>query len=192
MGLISVTNAGFLISVLFEPTDFEVSVKPFQTEHWGAIKFITPNVHELRHIAEHFGVLPKRKYDNRVQEVVAVASKLVEFVDTIIVTLGVDGVIVARKGAATESLLSQNGGDLQIRQYVGDRSKKVVSVSGAGDNLASGIIAGMLDGLSEEESVSVGLCAAEYTIGAPGPVPPKLFGKNHPAWRTKAAYRTLM
>lgn len=177
--------------MLFEPTDLEVCTKPFQTAYWKRINFITPNLSELRQIATHLQIVSKKHYKNKFDEVGEICCKLVEYVDNIIVTLGVDGVIIARRGKATDSLLSVKQDKLEIRHYIGDKERKVVSVSGAGDNLASGIIAGMLEGLSEEESVSVGLHAAECAIASPFPVP-ELFGKNHSAWRSKAKYKTII
>lgn len=174
--------------MLFEPTDLDVSIKPFQTKYWNAVKFITPNFEELKNIAR-FLKLDTPKSENKLNEVVEITQKLVNFIDNVIVTLGADGVVIARKGEANESFFAS--GKIGIRHYKVNRSKIVTSVNGAGDNLASGIVAAMLEGLSEEKCVSVGLEAAKTALSTSRSVADTLFGKDHQAWTNNAIYVTL-
>jgi pseudouridine-5'-phosphate glycosidase/pseudouridine kinase len=180
------------VPVLFEPTDLEISIKPFQTDKWRAIKFITPNLSELRHIASHFEISRRRKYKDEFDEAADVASKLTDYVNNVIVTLGAKGVIVARKGEASDSFFSSKCSKVSVRHYPANRNKGVVSVSGAGDSLASGLIAAMIRGLSEEQCVAVGLAAAQTALTSTGPVAKNLFGRNHEVWKTKATFKTLL
>ncbi|KYB27262.1 hypothetical protein TcasGA2_TC033167 [Tribolium castaneum] len=50
----------------------------------------------------------------------------------------------------------------------------------------------MLEGLSEEECLSIGLEAAKTALTTSRPVADTLFGREHQAWRNKAVFESLM
>lgn len=164
----------FCFSVLYEPTDVEISIKPFKSKHAKTIKFITPNLSELRFIASFLELATDEKYNDKIHEGVELAAKLVDYVDNVIVTMGHYGVIIARRGTASEPFLgSDPRKKLAVRHYPTEVLSNVVNVSGAGDCLASGIIAGILKGVSEEECIAMGFEAARASLLSTSSVPSK-------------------
>lgn len=161
--------------MFFEPTDVVISEKPFKTAHWNAIKFISPNVNELKEIAKSFNIsIPEHSRTLNIEEMSSIAKLLAQYIDNIIVTLGARGVLIARHADSSTNLLTSKKDKLQIRHYPADLIQKIVNVSGAGDCLASGLISSMLKGLNEEECVAVGFQAALLALQAPQAVPDKL------------------
>ncbi|KAI4464702.1 hexokinase family member [Holotrichia oblita] len=163
------------IPVFFEPTDVVISEKPFKTPHWKAIKFISPNVNELKHIAKILNIsIPDHSRALNIEEISCIAKLLAQHIDNIIVTLGARGVVIARYADSSTNLLTTKKDKLQVRHYPVDVVQKIVNVSGAGDCLASALMSSMLRGLSEEQCIAVGFQAALSALQVPAAVPDKL------------------
>lgn len=143
----------------------------------------------MRHICDYLKIYTTNT--DKILLAADLAEKLVEHIDVVIVTLGDDGLIVARKGEAEDQLLNNKKQKVGVRFYPVEKIENVVNVSGAGDSLASGIIAAFLDGKSEDECVSVGFEAARTALFSKSTVATSLFGKEHPCWEQKAAYQTI-
>merc|ERR1712025_42811 len=93
-----------------------------------------------------------------------------------LVTLSDCGVVLVRRGNHTSPLPSKNNmeygpGVSAIWYPCTSPCTSIVSVSGAGDCLTAGFIAGMLQGLNQAKSVSVGMQAAKISCGVSAAVP---------------------
>ncbi|KAJ8916165.1 hypothetical protein NQ315_016304 [Exocentrus adspersus] len=186
----------YSIPVVFEPTDVEIADKPFRTPYWKAVKLITPNLNELRHITSTFlenrPNKPISYKSNTVEEAAYLAKQLAGYIENVIVTLGSSGVLVARKALAIDPFLNyQQTKEVHLRHYPCTVVKDFVNVSGAGDCLASGIIAGVLRGLPETQCLSIGFTAAETALYTQSAVPDKIFEQGHQCWNTSAKFETL-
>lgn len=186
------------LSVFFEPTDVPCATKPFKCKNFNAIKYITPNVLELREIANYFDCLTTASCDT-VQEIAKTARNVSDYIDNIIVTMGSAGLLVIRRNNADEPLLlpycKSNNDDhgnknkeIQVRHYCAPDVLNLVNVSGAGDCLAAGIIASMLRGYSEEKSIGVGFDAARAALKSESAVPNDFNDIN---WGKPAYYTTI-
>nr|XP_022913649.1 pseudouridine-metabolizing bifunctional protein C1861.05 [Onthophagus taurus] len=179
--------------VFFEPTDHIVSEKPFKTPFWKSIKYISPNLNELRHIARTLGVNLRDSPKNKIDEAVFICKFVAEYVDNVIVTLGADGLVISRYADACRPLfLKEKETDLQIRHYPGDFVDEFINVSGAGDCLVAGLICSMLKGLSEEICMSVGFEAAKMSLKSKSAVPSKLFGQDDLSWKLSRNFNRIM
>lgn len=199
-----------LFLVFFEPTDMKIAEKPFTTEKYQCIKFITPNLYELRSIAQVLGCsgqileynldeysdIEKRKIV--IQEVVKLSQFVNNYVENVIVTLGSLGVIITNNCSPTsffdDTVNYQDKtkqGKSQSRYYRARFIENVVNVSGAGDSFVSGFITAMLKGKSEEICVSVGLEAAYKSLLSDSAVPDCYFDETHSCWTKKAHYENV-
>ncbi|GAB0092337.1 uncharacterized protein DMENIID0001_073270 [Sergentomyia squamirostris] len=195
--------SSFSFSVFFEPTDMLIANKPFEINNGDlskVIKFISPNIYELGAIAQHFGA-SGISFDeiSRLQErkdILEITSEMCQVilphVDTIILTLGRHGVIIATKNSLGKVFFQLEGnipkysvgrGKCSGRFYQAEKIDNLMSVSGAGDSFASGFIAAMLAGKSEPICVSVGFEAAKLTLQTHNTVPENFFASNHQCWR---------
>lgn len=158
--------------MLFEPTDVEISDKPFKNPYWKAIKLITPNLNELKHITTFLEIPKNANAASTLDEAVYLAKCLAALIENVIVTLGSSGVLIARRGLASDPFLKdQQTGEIHVRHYPCKVVEDFVNVSGAGDCLASGIIIGILKGLSETRCLSIGLSAAQSALYSKSAVP---------------------
>ncbi|ERL92502.1 hypothetical protein D910_09815 [Dendroctonus ponderosae] len=162
--------------LFYEPTDIGISRKPFKTAHWRAIKFITPNIGELHDIANCLKI-PANLSTEALDKVAEVAESLACYIDNVLVTMGPEGVLIARKGSAGDSpMKNANFAEkLSVRHYPVHGKTEVINVSGAGDCFASGFIAGLLQNCSESQCVSVGFAAAVAALKSRTPVPEAIF-----------------
>lgn len=127
-----------------------------------------------------------------IKHIAEVARKLVSYVNNIIVTLGSDGVLIARKATSSDSFLSEpKNNNIEIRHYPAERVEGIINVSGAGDSFASGLILSTLKGLSEEKSVSVGFSAAKAALQSSSTVSDKMFIQNLEKWKNCAMYHDV-
>ncbi|CAH1961642.1 unnamed protein product [Acanthoscelides obtectus] len=139
----------------------------------------------------------QNNFSNAVEEAVYYTKKLLTYVDNVIITMGKHGVMVGRKrGSALDEFLNipqtpASESPQQIRHYKSPDVSHIESVSGAGDCFASGFIAALLAGKSENICVSVGFAAAKMALQTRSPVPDKLFGQDHEAWKTPVDYKTF-
>lgn len=116
-----------------------------------------------------------------------------QHIPVIIVTLGAQGLVIASKNSAAQPLFPVHGSssNVEVRHYPVVEEKNVVNVSGAGDCFASGLIAGMLRGLNEENCVSFGFAAARASLYSTKTVPDNLLSKCQELWKKPAKYVLL-
>ncbi|XP_071036915.1 uncharacterized protein [Parasteatoda tepidariorum] len=93
---------------------------------------------------------------------------------TLVVTLGAHGVLVISNLQSTSFLvgkLTSQKGELRATYYPSLKTNSIVSVSGAGDCFASGMIGGILRGLPRDFCVQVGQRAAILSLASHLTVP---------------------
>lgn len=127
----------------------------------------------------------------KLEQVATIAKQLGNHVENLIVTLGEDGLVIARKGLANEPFGKQSSQEVLVRHYPVTKVENIVNVSGAGDSLASGMICGILTGLSEEVCVTVGVEAAKTALKSQSTVAKELFDRTHASWNKKSQYINL-
>ncbi|XP_069759704.1 uncharacterized protein [Narcine bancroftii] len=164
------------IPVLFEPTDLTSACKPFVTDSWKALAYTSPNLMELRAMNQALGLPVPAELPSVMHEVIDVAlgmsQPLLKYLQCVIVTLGQQGVLLCgRSEDGTISLQPRKAsqvspGGLCAVHYpaIGVRPKEVLNVSGAGDSLTAGIIAGLLTGQETHTCIRMGLLAASYSV----------------------------
>lgn len=182
-----------IFSVFYEPTDISIARKPFKTPHWRAIKFITPNIGELLDIADCFKIPANLSAKELVEKAAKAAQSLACHIDNILVTLGPEGVLIARKGHAGDSPMENAHleGKPSVRHYPVQGKTQVINVSGAGDCFASGFIAGLLQNCSESQCVSAGFSAAVAALQSQDPVPEAFFKGQHIPGLQEAYFKAL-
>ncbi|KAG5878902.1 hypothetical protein JTB14_023559 [Gonioctena quinquepunctata] len=177
----------------FEPTDVAPSTKPFQTPYWKAIKYITPNLSELKEIARCLNLALDCSTSSEIRQAAELSIKLLNYgIDNIIVTLGAKGVLIIRKGLATDKfLMNEPTAGEHIRFYPTEAIQDLVNVSGAGDCFASGFAVALISGMSEKVCVSVGFAAAKLALQSQSAVPKEIFYRSHPSWKRSALYKDI-
>ncbi|XP_010152609.1 PREDICTED: pseudouridine-metabolizing bifunctional protein C1861.05-like [Eurypyga helias] len=174
------------LAVCYEPTDENKASKPFLSDSWKALTYISPNLQELRAINRTLGnplpaELPSRLEDV-VQTAVALARPLLAHLCCVVVTLGADGVLLCgrslggtislRPGAdgqpAADGLCASHYPAIHISR------EEIVNVSGAGDSLMAGILAGMLAEHDTDTCVRMGLLAANLSLRSYEPISPEI------------------
>ncbi|KAM9292624.1 uncharacterized protein RDI95_002425 [Morus bassanus] len=174
------------LAVCYEPTDENKASKPFLSDSWKALTYISPNLQELRAINRTLGnplpaELPSRLEDV-VQSAVALARPLLAHLCCVVVTLGAHGVLLCgrslggsislRPGAhgqtAATSLCATHYPTIHISR------EEIVNVSGAGDSLMAGILAGMLAQRDTDTCVRMGLLAASFSLRSYEPISPEI------------------
>ncbi|KAK0180274.1 hypothetical protein PV327_005935 [Microctonus hyperodae] len=134
-------------------------------------------------MAEYFSIkISNAPWENiTVDEIIDVSKQLAEYIPVVFTTMGPEGLLVTRKGNATDVFYnftnnssyevnnSMACNEIESRIYppllnIDDNINKGYSVSGCGDCLAAGIISGMLKGYDELSSVSLGLRAAAISL----------------------------
>lgn len=187
-----------------------IAGKPFELDRslFEQIKFISPNLYELRKIADTLKVSPDMKSDMKVEDVKTTDDKLKIFreiaqlcselhhIDNIVVTTGVFGVFVQRSHDSESAFFTQDlayieskNGVKTFRHYPGQPIHNVVNASGAGDAFCSGFITGMLNKKPESICISVGLQAAMTTLMSKRAVPKKFFDAGHECWKYPAKFK---
>ncbi|XP_068046894.1 uncharacterized protein [Anomalospiza imberbis] len=174
------------LAVCYEPTDENKASKPFLSDSWKALTYISPNLQELRAINRTLGnplpaELPSRLEDV-VQAAVALACPLLAHLHCVVVTLGAHGVLLCGKSlggsislypgaheqAAAARLCAAHYPTIPISR------EEIVNVSGAGDSLMAGILAGMLAKHDTGTCVRMGLLAASLSLRSYEPISPEI------------------
>ncbi|XP_039427564.1 pseudouridine-metabolizing bifunctional protein C1861.05-like isoform X3 [Corvus cornix cornix] len=198
------------LAVCYEPTDENKASKPFLSDSWKALTYISPNLQELRAINQTLGnplpaELPSRLEDV-VQTAVALACPLLAHLHCVVVTLGAHGVLLCGKSlggsislypGAQEQIWHQAHQALSAwaiptnfpslpPQTAAARlcaahypaipisREEIVNVSGAGDSLMAGILAGMLAKHDTGTCVRMGLLAASLSLRSYEPISPEI------------------
>ncbi|XP_073178605.1 uncharacterized protein [Lepidochelys kempii] len=170
------------VAVCYEPTDENKASKPFLSDSWRALTYISPNLRELRAINRTLGHPVPAELPSRLEDVVRTAMTLTRPLLTqlhcVVVTLGMHGVLLC--GRRVEGRVSlcpgthkQNAaGELCATHYpaIPISREEIVNVSGAGDSLMAGIIAGLLAGHDTDTCVRMGLLSACLSLRSYEPV----------------------
>ncbi|XP_038636880.1 uncharacterized protein zgc:136858 isoform X2 [Scyliorhinus canicula] len=166
------------IPVLFEPTDSISACKPFKSDSWKSLAYTSPNLMELRAMNETLGLPVPAELPSVMDEVIGVAldmsRPLLKHLQCVIVTLGEQGVLLCGKSEeGTISLQPKKSpqdvpGTFCAIHYpaIAVEAEEILNVSGAGDSLAAGIIAGILTGQETHTCIRMGLLAAHYSLGS--------------------------
>ncbi|XP_065497754.1 uncharacterized protein LOC135992483 isoform X1 [Caloenas nicobarica] len=174
------------LAVCYEPTDENKASKPFLSDSWKALTCISPNLQELRAINRTLGnplpaELPSRLEDV-LQTAMALARPLLAHLHCVVVTLGAHGVLLcgkslggsislcpgAHKQTAAASLCATHYPAIHVGR------EEIVNVSGAGDSLMAGILAGMLTQHDTDTCVRMGLLAASLSLRSYEPISPEI------------------
>ncbi|XP_064011573.1 uncharacterized protein LOC135181955 isoform X2 [Pogoniulus pusillus] len=177
----------YQLAVCYEPTDENKASKPFLSDSWKALTYISPNLQELRAINRTLGnPLPAEELPFRLEDVVqtavALARPLLAHLCCVVVTLGIHGVLLcgqslggsislcpgAHKQTAAASLCATHYPAIHISR------EEIVNVSGAGDSLMAGILAGMLAKHDTDTCVRMGLLAASLSLRSYEPISPAI------------------
>ncbi|KAK7891883.1 hypothetical protein WMY93_023846 [Mugilogobius chulae] len=183
--------------VWYEPTDSDKASKPFLSEAWKWLTYTSPNLSELCTMNKALGLPVPQALPHSLDEVlaaaVALSRPLLEHLHCLIVTLGAYGVLVCGENNAG-SIDLQPGKSIKKRQLgalyypaLTVTAEEIVNVSGAGDSLAGGLIAGMLQGRDTDTCVRMGLLAARLSLASAHPIAPSLTveeiePKKHQHW----------
>lgn len=203
-------------TVFYEPTDMHIAHKPFKLEpiQYRQIKFMSPNIYELRKIAEtlkpSLSSSDDLKIDNGLSfaEIARLCDNLHDIVDIYtIVTVGNLGVVIQGRCRDAQDVFftrdfqykscggdnNNNERDKTLRHYptVTMLKDDMVSSTGAGDAFNSGFITAMLKHKSEAICVSVGFEAAVASLRSMNAVPMEFFNENHPCWKTPAQFNIV-
>ncbi|XP_072340739.1 uncharacterized protein [Scyliorhinus torazame] len=166
------------IPVLFEPTDSISACKPFKSDSWKSLAYTSPNLMELRAMNEALGLPVPAELPSVMDDVIGVAldmsRPLLKHLQCVIVTLGQHGVLLCGKSEeGTISLQPKKSpkdvpGTSCAIHYpaIAIEAEEILNVSGAGDSLAAGIIAGILTGQETHTCIRMGLLAARYSLGS--------------------------
>ncbi|KAM7057018.1 uncharacterized protein M8220_003282 isoform 2-T2 [Acridotheres tristis] len=174
------------LAVYYEPTDENKASKPFLSDSWKALTYISPNLQELRAINRTLGnplpaELPSRLEDV-VQAAVALACPLLAHLHCVVVTLGAHGVLLCGKSLGGSISLYPGAHEqtaaarLCAAHYpaIPIGREEIVNVSGAGDSLMAGILAGMLAKHDTDTCVRMGLLAASLSLRSYEPISPEI------------------
>lgn len=186
-----------------------IAGKPYELDRscYEQIKFVSPNLYELRKIAETLKISPDVKCDLKVEnvktadeerklflEIDDLCEKLKAHIDNIIVTVGSLGVFI-NKSSDGGAFFNDNlhyivGGNVnkRLRYYPGKPVDKIINASGAGDAFTAGFISGMLRQKPEEICVSFGFEAALSALMSTRAVPKTFFDSSHECWSTPAKF----
>lgn len=141
-------------------------------ELYQQIKFISPNLYELRKIAATLGISTSSsdKVENVktaedelkiLKEIYELTQQIQPHVPNVIATLGSLGVAIQRREEVHQPFLDKAGSGSFCRYYAARKVEKIVNVSGAGDSWTSGFISAMLMNCKEDICVSVGFAASK-------------------------------
>ncbi|GCC37704.1 hypothetical protein chiPu_0016210 [Chiloscyllium punctatum] len=162
--------------VLFEPTDSIAACKPFESDSWKSLTFTSPNLQELRAMNEALGLPVPTELPTLMDDVIGVAldmsQPLLKHLQCVIVTLGHQGVLLCGRSEEGTIFLQPKKaskivpGKVCAIHYpaIAVEPKEILNVSGAGDSLAAGIIAGILTQQATHTCIRMGLLAASYSL----------------------------
>ncbi|XP_042856030.1 uncharacterized protein LOC122242726 [Penaeus japonicus] len=193
------------VPVWYEPTDIQKAGKPWQTGRGDKVTFSSPNLNELKSICRYLrlGDLPFQDHvmegddlPELLRDIVHTATPLLDSMSALMVTLGPQGFMILRRASSIETsdspllpVTPSSNGVIGLH-FPGPKNPKIISVSGAGDCLAAGFIAGMLQGKTVSECSALGLFAASLSLAASPAVPDALCTSGLP-WGQHQAYKII-
>ncbi|XP_050352416.1 uncharacterized protein LOC126774828 [Nymphalis io] len=155
--------------VFFEPTDRRKAIKALSNSH--RVKYASPNIMELRAMADFLKPNNNIKKSNDLEEIINLSKIVLEFVDLLLITRGSAGVVTVKSLNENTNLSPINSHEFEVRLYSAEALNSIENVSGAGDCFSSGFIYGVLLGLNECKSVSLGFSAAKEALLSKRTVP---------------------
>ncbi|KAM5173029.1 uncharacterized protein ACMZJ9_005712 [Mantella aurantiaca] len=170
------------VPVCYEPTDIDKASKPFKSDSWTALTYISPNLKELISINRTLGYSVDFDVPHELDDIIDMATTLslplLENLHCVIITLGAHGVLLC--GHSFNGILSLHPKDKISRAHqcavhypaAPISTEKIVNVSGAGDSLMAGLLSGMLAKLDTDTCVRMGLLAARLSLCSRGPISP--------------------
>uniref|UniRef100_A0A4W5MQK0 Zgc:136858 n=1 Tax=Hucho hucho TaxID=62062 RepID=A0A4W5MQK0_9TELE len=168
------------VPVWYEPTDCDKACKPFLSDSWKALAYTSPNLAELCTMNKALGFPTPAVLPSSLEEVLscamALARPLLDHLQCVVVTLGAMGVLLCGEhNAGSVDLQPRRGtrkGRLCAVHYsaLAQTAAEMVNVSGAGDSLVGGILAGMFQSRDTHSCVRMGLLAARLSLASPHPV----------------------
>lgn len=194
------------IPVWYEPADISKARKPFTTEDYDSITYISPNKRELQGI--HATIMKRQEgmlnfntdgivdfkgptEDQVIMLCIKMGRSVLSKIDCIVATLGEYGVLVLRNEHCDElfPLREQmsgrmvSGGLVSATHYPSANEdilpkERIISVSGAGDCLAGVMIASMLRGYDPHACVKAGLKAAYLSLQSHEAVAEQIVAEN--------------
>jgi pseudouridine-5'-phosphate glycosidase/pseudouridine kinase len=189
--------------VFFEPTDVYLAKQPFELpkELYQQIKFISPNLQELKSIAKFFNVRDVHTSEaDTLNDICKICLEVQKHVENILVSMGDMGVFISSCHKETENYFDENlrykndsfNTRHYCRHYPVKKEVNIQSASGAGDAFCSGFITSMLKHLPENVCVSVGFQASREALHSKGAVPDKYFLESHECWKSPAKYDLIL
>ncbi|KAJ1166623.1 hypothetical protein NDU88_007022 [Pleurodeles waltl] len=171
------------VPVCYEPTDEGKASKPFLSGAWKALTYISPNLLELGAINRSLGRAAPRdlptSLDGILEAAVTLSRPLLEHLHCVVVTLGAHGVLLCGRSSEGQTVSLRPGfreqeprGDLCATHYPAAPipSEEIMNVSGAGDSLMAGIIAGIVSGWDTDTTVRMGLLCARLSLRSQDPI----------------------
>ncbi|KAM3870523.1 uncharacterized protein ACN63O_005641 [Diretmus argenteus] len=169
------------VNVWYEPTDSDKACKPFLSEAWKSLSYSSPNLAELCTMTKTLGIPTSEVQPSSLDEVLscalALSRPLLEHLHCLVVTLGAKGVLVCGEHVAGSVNLQprkekRRRGRLCALHYpaLPVTTEETMNVSGAGDSLAGGMMAGILQGRDTNSCVQMGLLAARLSLASPHPI----------------------
>ncbi|KAL9961537.1 hypothetical protein ACROYT_G030495 [Oculina patagonica] len=194
------------IPVWFEPTCIMKAEKPFLSDAWHSITYVSPNLKELRTMSsaimkqESLKHKPRpgnnnaddkdRPLEDIITECLHLCKPLLKHIHCVVVTLGKDGALVCRDTAAdTPFPTAHRSSHLPTRQHslvsarhfpaLGPGSHVLVgNVTGAGDSFAAAMASFIIQGFSPDICVKAGILAAQYSLQSQDAIAPAVFPEN--------------
>ncbi|ELT92573.1 hypothetical protein CAPTEDRAFT_219381 [Capitella teleta] len=168
--------------VWFEPTDANLLPKLFSSGSWRHLTIASPNMNELRMLhaciqGRSLSLDTKSSVESSLEETVAevecLASSVLAHIPCLVVTLGRHGVLLCNRNDAASPFTLHHANEISFVRFpsLKQPDDKIVSVSGAGDCLAAGVMHGISVGLPVEDSFHLGLRAALCSLKSNVAVP---------------------
>ncbi|KAM3926587.1 uncharacterized protein RB166_009390 isoform 1-T2 [Leptodactylus fuscus] len=168
------------VPVCYEPTDIDKASKPFTSNSWTALTYISPNLRELVSINRTLGYVEDIdipcKLEDIVDTAIGLSLPLLENIHCVIVTLGAHGILLCgHRRDRTVSLRAKDKvsrDDLCAAHYPAAPipPEEIINVSGAGDSLMAGLLTGVLAEYDTDTCVRMGLLAARLSLRSRGPI----------------------
>lgn len=168
------------VPVCYEPTDIDKASKPFTSNSWTALTYISPNLKELLSINRTLGNVEDIdvpcKLEDMVDTAISLSLPLLENLHCVIVTLGAHGVLLCgHRRDGTVSLRAKDKvsrDDLCAVHYPAAPipPEEIINVSGAGDSFMAGLLTGVLAEYDSDTCVRMGLLAARLSLRSSGPI----------------------
>ncbi|XP_055339804.1 uncharacterized protein LOC129589226 isoform X1 [Paramacrobiotus metropolitanus] len=175
--------AKYRVPVFYEPTDINKATKAFLTSHWKEIAFLSPNIKELQKIMAHFdidrGLHPTAAGPHSLSIAEESFQRLFDQLPqlrVLLVKFGKQGSWVVSRSPPDQPVNCDSPNvtrALHFRHYTAPpvTSSQLVSVSGGGDCMVSGLISGILSGYNLDQAVIIGTAAAALSLKSDVSVP---------------------